>query len=132
MTHAAVLGAGSWGTAFAQVLADAGRAGSARRYAFDVLVVDEAHHVAPAVISAAGRERDAVAAPADGVLRSGGDRDDAGPVADDGGDGDNPRALSVTSTNDECEVSAGEAPAGRRAGPTGANKLVSRYMISST
>lgn len=29
-----------------------------------------------------------------------------------GGDSDNPRALAVTSTNDECEVSAGEAPAG--------------------
>ena len=37
-----------------EVLADAERPGTARRYAFDVLVVDEAHHVAPAVPSAAG------------------------------------------------------------------------------
>ena len=37
-----------------EVLADAERPGAARRYAFDVLVVDEAHHVAPAVPSAAG------------------------------------------------------------------------------
>ena len=40
-----------------EVLADAGRAGSARRYAFDVLVVDEAHHVAPSAPSAAGAAR---------------------------------------------------------------------------
>lgn len=37
-----------------EVLANAERPGTARRYAFDVLVVDEAHHVAPAVPSAAG------------------------------------------------------------------------------
>jgi len=35
------------------VLADARRAHTARRYAFDVLVVDEAHHVAPAAPTAA-------------------------------------------------------------------------------
>ena len=35
------------------VLADARRARTARRYAFDVLVVDEAHHVAPAAPTAA-------------------------------------------------------------------------------
>lgn len=40
-----------------EVLADAGRAGSARRYAFDVLVVDEAHHVAPAAPTATGGGR---------------------------------------------------------------------------
>ena len=40
-----------------EVLADAGRAGSARRYAFDVLVVDEAHHVAPAAPVVAGGGR---------------------------------------------------------------------------
>ena len=40
-----------------EVLADAGRAGSARRYAFDVLVVDEAHHVAPAAPTAVGGGR---------------------------------------------------------------------------
>ena len=40
-----------------EVLADAERQGTARRYAFDVLVVDEAHHVAPAVPSAAGGGR---------------------------------------------------------------------------
>ncbi len=40
-----------------EVLADAERPGTARRYAFDVLVVDEAHHVAPAVPSAAGGGR---------------------------------------------------------------------------
>ena len=34
------------------LLADDGRAGSARRYAFDVLVEDEAHHVAPSTRSA--------------------------------------------------------------------------------
>ena len=37
-----------------EVLADAEQPGTARRYAFDVLVVDEAHHVAPAAPSAAG------------------------------------------------------------------------------
>ncbi|WP_136313031.1 DISARM system SNF2-like helicase DrmD [Actinomyces procaprae] len=37
-----------------EVLDDAGRPGSARNYAFDVLVVDEAHHVAPAAPSAVG------------------------------------------------------------------------------
>ncbi|VEG28351.1 DISARM system SNF2-like helicase DrmD [Actinomyces howellii] len=37
-----------------EVLADAARSGTARSYAFDVLVVDEAHHVAPATPSAAG------------------------------------------------------------------------------
>ena len=40
-----------------EVLADAERPGTARRYAFDVLVVDEAHHVAPAAPSAAGGGR---------------------------------------------------------------------------
>ena len=40
-----------------EVLADARRSTSARRYAFDVLVVDEAHHVAPAAPSAAGGGR---------------------------------------------------------------------------
>ena len=40
-----------------EVLADAERPGAARRYAFDVLVVDEAHHVAPAAPSAAGGGR---------------------------------------------------------------------------
>ncbi|WP_325048214.1 MULTISPECIES: SNF2-related protein [unclassified Actinomyces] len=40
-----------------EVLDDAGRPGSARNYAFDVLVVDEAHHVAPAAPSAVGGGR---------------------------------------------------------------------------
>lgn len=40
-----------------EVLADAARSGTARSYAFDVLVVDEAHHVAPAAPSAAGGGR---------------------------------------------------------------------------
>ena len=40
-----------------EVLADAERPGTARRYAFDVLVVDEAHHVAPAAPTAAGGGR---------------------------------------------------------------------------
>ena len=40
-----------------EVLADAERSQTARRYAFDVLVVDEAHHVAPAAPSAAGGGR---------------------------------------------------------------------------
>ena len=40
-----------------EVLADTERPGTARRYAFDVLVVDEAHHVAPAAPSAAGGGR---------------------------------------------------------------------------
>ena len=40
-----------------EVLAETDRSGSARRYAFDVLVVDEAHHVAPAAPSAAGGGR---------------------------------------------------------------------------
>lgn len=39
------------------VLADTGQNGSARRYAFDVLVVDEAHHVAPAAPSGVGGAR---------------------------------------------------------------------------
>jgi superfamily II DNA or RNA helicase len=39
------------------VLDEAGRRNSARRYAFDVLVVDEAHHVAPASPSAIGGGR---------------------------------------------------------------------------
>ncbi len=39
------------------VLADVGRSNSARRYAFDVLVVDEAHHVAPASPSTVGGGR---------------------------------------------------------------------------
>ena len=39
------------------VLADVGRTNSARRFAFDVLVVDEAHHVAPASPSAVGGGR---------------------------------------------------------------------------
>ena len=39
------------------VLAEARRSTSARRYAFDVLVVDEAHHVAPAAPTATGRGR---------------------------------------------------------------------------
>ena len=40
-----------------EVLAETDRSGSAHRYAFDVLVVDEAHHVAPAAPSAAGGGR---------------------------------------------------------------------------
>ncbi|WP_167202161.1 DISARM system SNF2-like helicase DrmD [Actinomyces respiraculi] len=40
-----------------EVLADAARSGTARSYAFDVLVVDEAHHVAPAAPSAVGGGR---------------------------------------------------------------------------
>ena len=40
-----------------EVLAETDRSASARRYAFDVLVVDEAHHVAPAAPSAAGGGR---------------------------------------------------------------------------
>ena len=40
-----------------EVLADAERPGTARRYAFDVLVVDEAHHVAPAAPTTAGGGR---------------------------------------------------------------------------
>ena len=40
-----------------EVLAETDSSGSARRYAFDVLVVDEAHHVAPAAPSAAGGGR---------------------------------------------------------------------------
>ena len=40
-----------------EVLAETDRSGTARRYAFDVLVVDEAHHVAPAAPSAAGGGR---------------------------------------------------------------------------
>ena len=40
-----------------EVLADAERPGTARRYSFDVLVVDEAHHVAPAAPSAVGGGR---------------------------------------------------------------------------
>ena len=39
------------------VLDEAGRRNSARRYAFDVLVVDEAHHVSPASPSALGGGR---------------------------------------------------------------------------
>lgn len=39
------------------VLDEAGRRNSARRYAFDILVVDEAHHVAPASPSAIGGGR---------------------------------------------------------------------------
>ena len=39
------------------VLAEARRSTSARRYAFDVLVVDEAHHVAPAAPTATARGR---------------------------------------------------------------------------
>lgn len=39
------------------VLASVGRSGSARRYAFDILVVDEAHHVAPASPSQLGGGR---------------------------------------------------------------------------
>nr|WP_300337488.1 SNF2-related protein [Actinomyces sp.] len=37
-----------------EVLADAARSGTARSYAFDVLVVDEAHHVAPAAPTTTG------------------------------------------------------------------------------
>ncbi|MCF2710854.1 DEAD/DEAH box helicase family protein [Schaalia hyovaginalis] len=40
-----------------EVLADVDRAGTARNYAFDVLVVDEAHHVAPSAPSAVGGGR---------------------------------------------------------------------------
>lgn len=40
-----------------EVLADAACSGTARSYAFDVLVVDEAHHVAPAAPSAVGGGR---------------------------------------------------------------------------
>lgn len=40
-----------------EVLADAARSDTARSYAFDVLVVDEAHHVAPAAPSAVGGGR---------------------------------------------------------------------------
>ena len=40
-----------------EVLADAESSQTARRYAFDVLVVDEAHHVAPAAPSAVGGGR---------------------------------------------------------------------------
>ena len=40
-----------------EVLADARRSTSARRYAFDVLVVDEAHHVAPAAPTATAQGR---------------------------------------------------------------------------
>ncbi len=40
-----------------EVLADAARSGTARSYAFDVLVVDEAHHVAPAAPPAVGGGR---------------------------------------------------------------------------
>ena len=40
-----------------EVLAETDRSASARCYAFDVLVVDEAHHVAPAAPSAAGGGR---------------------------------------------------------------------------
>ncbi|WP_306359202.1 DISARM system SNF2-like helicase DrmD [Nocardia sp. CC227C] len=40
-----------------EVYADAGDANSARRYAFDALVVDEAHHVAPAGPAAIGGKR---------------------------------------------------------------------------
>jgi superfamily II DNA or RNA helicase len=36
------------------VLADAGKANSARRYAFDILVVDEAHHIAPSAPTSVG------------------------------------------------------------------------------
>ncbi|WP_280265618.1 DISARM system SNF2-like helicase DrmD [Nocardia wallacei] len=44
-----------------EVYSEAGTAGTARRYAFDVLVVDEAHHVAPAgPVAAAGRRGYAV------------------------------------------------------------------------
>ena len=39
------------------VLADTAKTNSARRYAFDVLVVDEAHHVAPAAPSGVGKAR---------------------------------------------------------------------------
>lgn len=39
------------------VLSDAGRSNSARRYAFDLLVVDEAHHIAPASPSSLGGGR---------------------------------------------------------------------------
>lgn len=39
------------------VLADVGRSNSARRYAFDLLVVDEAHHVAPAAPGSVGQAR---------------------------------------------------------------------------
>lgn len=39
------------------VYAEAGRANSARRYAFDILVVDEAHHIAPASPTAVGGGR---------------------------------------------------------------------------
>lgn len=39
------------------VLADAGKANSARRYAFDILVVDEAHHVAPSAPTSVGASR---------------------------------------------------------------------------
>ncbi len=41
-----------------EVLSDAARSGTARSYAFDVLVVDEAHHVAPAAPTTAGGGRD--------------------------------------------------------------------------
>lgn len=40
-----------------ELLAEARGASSARRYAFDVLVVDEAHHVAPAAPTGTGRGR---------------------------------------------------------------------------
>ncbi|WP_278265429.1 DISARM system SNF2-like helicase DrmD [Nocardia sp. AG03] len=40
-----------------EVYASAGKASTARRYAFDVLVVDEAHHVAPAGPTAVGGRR---------------------------------------------------------------------------
>lgn len=40
-----------------EILADAARSGTAQSYAFDVLVVDEAHHVAPSSPSAVGGGR---------------------------------------------------------------------------
>lgn len=42
---------------FEEVYADAGRLNSARRYSFDLLVVDEAHHVAPAAPTMPGKAR---------------------------------------------------------------------------
>lgn len=42
---------------FEEVYADAGHINSAKRYSFDLLVVDEAHHVAPAAPAVTGKAR---------------------------------------------------------------------------
>ena len=42
---------------FEEVYADAGRTNSARRYSFDLLIVDEAHHVAPSAPTTTGKAR---------------------------------------------------------------------------